>query len=64
MTGRERYLTTGQAAAILHVSAKTVSAWAKQGRLPLLRTLGGHYRYPEGPVRELERAMHHPGTRA
>ena len=64
MTTRERYLTTGQAAAILHVSPKTVSAWAKQGRLPILRTLGGHRRFPEGLVRELERAMHHPGTRA
>jgi excisionase family DNA binding protein len=38
---------------ILHVSPKTVSRWAKEGKLPFLKTLGGHRRYPEAKIREL-----------
>jgi excisionase family DNA binding protein len=38
---------------ILHVSPKTVSRWAKEGKLPFLRTLGGHRRYPAGEIRQL-----------
>jgi excisionase family DNA binding protein len=38
---------------ILHVSPKTVSRWAKEGKLPFLKTLGGHRRYPEAEIRQL-----------
>ena len=47
------YLRTAEVADILHVSPKTVSRWAKEGKLPFLKTLGGHRRYPEAEVREL-----------
>jgi excisionase family DNA binding protein len=47
------YLRTAEVADILHVSPKTVSRWAKEGRLPFLKTLGGHRRYPEAKIREL-----------
>ena len=47
------YLRTGEVADILYVSPKTVSRWAKEGRLPFLKTLGGHRRYPEAEIREL-----------
>ena len=47
------YLRTAEVADILHVSPKTVSRWAKEGRLPFLKTLGGHCRYPELEIREL-----------
>jgi len=47
------YLTTAEVAAILHVAPKTVTRWAKEGRLPFLNTLGGHRRYPEAAIREL-----------
>ena len=47
------YLRTAQVADLLHVSPKTVSRWAKEGRLPFLKTLGGHRRYPEAEIREL-----------
>jgi excisionase family DNA binding protein len=47
------YLKTAQVAALLHVSPKTVSRWAKEGRLPFLNTLGGHRRYPEAEIRAL-----------
>ena len=42
------YLRTAEVADILHVSPKTVSRWAKEGKL-----LGGHRRYPEAKIREL-----------
>ena len=47
------YLRTGEVAEILSVSPKTVSRWAKEGKLPFLKTLGGHRRYPEAEIRDL-----------
>lgn len=47
------YLRTAEVAEVLHVSPKTVSRWAKEGKLPYLRTLGGHRRYPEREILEL-----------
>lgn len=47
------YLLAAQVARLLHVSPKTVSRWAKEGKLPYVRTLGGHRRFPGGPIREL-----------
>jgi excisionase family DNA binding protein len=54
-TGAElpRYLHTAEVADLLHVSPKTVSPWAKEGRLPFLKTLGGHRRYPAAEIRQL-----------
>jgi excisionase family DNA binding protein len=48
-----RYLRTAEVAAILQVSPKTVSRWAKEGKLPFLKTLGGHRRYPAAEIRQL-----------
>jgi excisionase family DNA binding protein len=47
------YLKTAEVAAILHVSPKTVSRWAKEGKLPFLKTLGGHRRYPAAEIGQL-----------
>jgi excisionase family DNA binding protein len=47
------YLRTAQVADLLYVSPKTVSRWAKEGKLPFLKTLGGHRRYPEAEIRKL-----------
>jgi excisionase family DNA binding protein len=47
------YLMPNEAAAILQVSQKTVSRWAKEGKLPHMKTLGGHRRYEERAIREL-----------
>ena len=47
------YLRTAEVAALLHVSPKTVARWAKEGKLPFMKTLGGHRRYPEAKIREL-----------
>ena len=56
------YLRTAEVADILHVSPKTVSRWAKEGRLPFLRTLGGHRRYPEAKIRELASQLREEAT--
>lgn len=44
------YLKTAEVARILTVSPKTVSRWAKEGRLPHLVTLGGHRRFPADDI--------------
>jgi excisionase family DNA binding protein len=53
----EPFLYTSQVADILHVSSKTIARWAKDGRLPFQRTLGGHRRYPEPAIRELAASL-------
>jgi excisionase family DNA binding protein len=57
-----RYLRTAQVAELLHVSPKTVSRWAQEGRLPYLRTLGGHRRYPDAEIRALVETLSEPST--
>ena len=47
------YLRAAEVADLLHVSPKTVSRWAKEGKLPFLKTLGGHRRYPAAEIRQL-----------
>jgi excisionase family DNA binding protein len=46
-------MATGQAAALLSVSPKTVTAWAAAGKLPSARTRGGHYRFQRANVTAL-----------
>ncbi len=49
------YLRAAEAAALLHVSPKTVSRWAKEGRLPYVLTLGGHRRFPRHAIETIAR---------
>ena len=55
-------LHTAEVADLLHVSPKTVSRWAKEGRLPFLKTLGGHRRYPEAEIRDLAEGLRQETT--
>ena len=52
-TTTSTYLRATEVADLLQVSLKTVSRWAKEGKLPFLKTLGGHRRYPEAEIRQL-----------
>jgi excisionase family DNA binding protein len=49
----EALLTPAEVAALFRVAPKTVTRWAKAGKLTSLRTLGGHRRYRESEVRNL-----------
>ena len=49
----EALLTPGEVAALFRVDPKTVTRWARAGKLTSLRTLGGHRRYRESEVRGL-----------
>jgi excisionase family DNA binding protein len=53
----EPFLSTSHVAVILHVSPKTIARWAKDGRLPYQRTLGGHRRSPEQAIRQLAASL-------
>jgi excisionase family DNA binding protein len=57
-----RYLHPAAVADLLHVSPKTVSRWAKDGKLPFLKTLGGHRRYPAAEIRQLANELQVPPT--
>jgi excisionase family DNA binding protein len=46
-------LTPSEVAALFRVDPKTVTRWAKSGKLTSIRTLGGHRRYREIEVRQL-----------
>jgi excisionase family DNA binding protein len=52
-SNQERLLTPAEVAALFRVDPKTVTRWAKAGKLSSIRTLGGHRRYWESEVRRL-----------
>lgn len=56
-------LRTGDVAAMFQVSERTVSEWARRGRIPSVRTPGGHRRYPADELHRLlaERDSWAPG---
>jgi excisionase family DNA binding protein len=49
----EPLLTPSEVAIMFRVDPKTVTRWAKAGKLTSIRTLGGHRRYRETEVRAL-----------
>jgi len=50
---RGALLTPSEVATMFRVDPKTVTRWAKAGKLSAIRTLGGHRRYSEAEVRML-----------
>jgi excisionase family DNA binding protein len=49
----ENLLTPSEVAALFRVDPKTVTRWAKAGKIGSIRTLGGHRRFRESEVRDL-----------
>lgn len=49
----EQLLTPSEVAKLFRVDPKTVTRWAKAGKLSSIRTLGGHRRYRAEEVRRL-----------
>ena len=57
----EELLTPAEVAAMFRVDPKTVTRWAKAGKLSSIRTLGGHRRYRASEVARLRAGI--PGQR-
>lgn len=51
----KQYLSRSEVASILKVSPNTVTRWADAGKLPYIRTLGGHRRYEREAIERLAR---------
>ncbi len=49
----DRLLTPGEVAAQFRVDPKTVTRWARAGRVGSIRTPGGHRRFRESEIRAL-----------
>lgn len=58
----ETLLTPSEVGVLFHVDAKTVTRWAKAGKLTAIRTLGGHRRFYAAEVyaliKETRQARH------
>jgi excisionase family DNA binding protein len=54
----DRLLTPAEVAAMLRVDPKTVTRWARGGKLSSIRTPGGHRRYSESEVKALLKSWH------
>jgi excisionase family DNA binding protein len=50
----DKLLTRAEVAQMFRVDPKTVTRWARSGKLNAIRTLGGHRRYRRS---EIERAI-------
>ena len=49
-------LTPGQVAVMFRVSPKTVTRWARAGKISAIRTIGGHRRFRASDVRRFVEA--------
>lgn len=50
---QRKLMTPGQVAEAFQCDPKTVTRWAKEGKLTSFRTLGGHRRYDTAEVEKL-----------
>ena len=51
------FLTRTEVARLFGVSLSTVTRWARQHQLKVIRTPGGHYRFPSKETLEAARVM-------
>jgi excisionase family DNA binding protein len=51
-TENERLLTPSEVAQMFRVNPKTVTRWARAGKISAIRTLGGHRRFRESEIRK------------
>ena len=48
----EQLLTPSEVAAMFRVNPKTVTRWARAGKISAIRTLGGHRRFKASEIRK------------
>ena len=58
-----RLLTRTEVAELFHVDPSTITRWAEAGKLPVVKTLGGHRRYAAEVVLELIQHLKQEETR-
>ena len=56
-SNQDKLLTPAEVASLFRVDPKTVTRWAKAGKLTSIRTLGGHRRYKESEVKALLKSI-------
>lgn len=49
----EKLLTPGEVAELFKVNPKTVTRWARAGKITAIRTLGGHRRFNADEIRTI-----------
>ena len=54
---QEVLLTPAEVAKLFRVDPKTVTRWAKAGKITAIRTLGGHRRYRQSEVQALLKSV-------
>jgi excisionase family DNA binding protein len=54
-------LTPAEVAALFRVNPKTVTRWARAGKITAIRTLGGHRRFRTSEIRRSLEQMEHQG---
>jgi excisionase family DNA binding protein len=52
-TEPEELLTPSEVASMFRVNPKTVTRWARAGRISYIKTLGGHRRFKASEIRRL-----------
>jgi excisionase family DNA binding protein len=52
-------LTPAEVAALFRVNPKTVTRWARAGKITAIRTLGGHRRFRASEIRRCIQQMEH-----
>jgi excisionase family DNA binding protein len=59
---QEILLTPAEVAKLFRVDPKTVTRWAKAGKITAIRTLGGHRRYRQSEVQALLKSVPNRGV--
>ncbi len=59
---QEVLLTPAEVAKLFRVDPKTVTRWAKAGKITAIRTLGGHRRYRQTEVQALLKSVPNRGA--
>jgi excisionase family DNA binding protein len=58
----EALLTPSEVAALFRVNPKTVTRWARAGKISAIRTLGGHRRFRASEIRRCLEEMSEDGS--
>ena len=56
---RDDLLTPAEVAALFRVNPKTVTRWARAGKITAIRTLGGHRRFLASEIKRCLEQMEH-----